>query len=322
MLHLLCVIISINYHLIQTTCTFFFVRQFCLLHSTIWSLRSQRLVKQVLQYLQRYGALSVWICLWNFRFESLLNDFSQRLQWYGFSPVWIRMWLRKLPFWWKPLPQMSQTNSFNSLCVRMCVFRVEDRLKALSHMWHLWGFSDVWIILCRQSVLDKRNPLPHMAQTNGLAPVCDGIFRWIVSVYFVLKVLPHWSHLYGGLLFVILKPDVRFLESSRWCWNLAEFLLPISLSPSSSQLVDRFPFNACGINSGWFSINSLPLKFPFCGNPSCTCFLWSELMRSVLHLILYSPGMFALFASAFWSCNNRLHWPNCDSPEICTIHEL
>lgn len=178
------------------------------------------------------------MCIWNFKLDSLLKAFSQRLHRYGFSPVWMSTWFRKLPFWWKPFPQMSQMNSFSSLWVRMCVFSVEDRLKALSQMWHLWGFSDVWIILWRQRVLDNRNPLPHMAHTNGLAPVWDGIFRWMVKVYFVLKILPHWSHLYGCLVPPVWHAAGSFFEPSRWffgtsrlrCWDLFEIFPDCFLS--------------------------------------------------------------------------------------------
>lgn len=47
-------------------------------------------------------------------------------------------------------------------------------------------------------MLERRKPLPQMLHTNGRAPVWLGILRWMVSVYFVLKVLPHCSHLYTG----------------------------------------------------------------------------------------------------------------------------
>ena len=139
-------------------------------------------------------ASSECVCMWNLRLDILLKARSHREHWKGFSPVWIMMWFLKLPFWWNPLWQTSHTKVFSWLWVLRWVFSVEERLKHLPHVLHLWGFFSVWMILCRQRVLESRKPLPQILQTKGLLLVWSGIFRWIESVYLVLKIFPHWLH--------------------------------------------------------------------------------------------------------------------------------
>ena len=105
----------------------------------------------------------------------------------------------------------------------------------------------MWIILCRHSVLDRRKPFPHTPQTNGRAPVCDGIFRWMVSVYLVLNTFPHCSHLYGGLI----GPG-RAGDPSSDFW-LESLLVAAPTSLISSLPVDargRFDFRGSGLELG------------------------------------------------------------------------
>lgn len=91
----------------------------------------------------------------------------------------------------------------------MWVLSVELLLNAFPHWLHLWGFSCtggrkarqgglrgeqgggarclphpgcppptwVWMILCRHRVLAWRKPFPQTLHTNGLAPVCTGMWR-------------------------------------------------------------------------------------------------------------------------------------------------